>query len=132
MLNSFKRTVGVSGFSFALLGSAFYAQIAVAEVACCRILSNGVLSEWESSRRCNGNGAETRRVGTGNYEVDFNWPLTDVRAFTKLATLDTQTTGSTAWMIGVADRSGDVSSVFVAIRNNNNVAVDAGFNLCLF
>jgi hypothetical protein len=49
-----------------------------------------------------------------------------------LATLDTQVGGSFTGTIGVSDRAGDPSSVFVLIQNNAGTNTDAGFNLCLF
>nr|AFI78487.1 hypothetical protein ws156A7_0008 [uncultured bacterium ws156A7] len=71
-------------------------------------------------------------MSRGNYEVDFIEPLTDVKPFVKMLTLDTQVGGSVARQAGVSDRAGDVSSVFVKIRDHENKAKDSGFNLCLF
>ena len=122
----------LSVLGFALIASGLYSQATEAAI-CCRIQSNGVIISSESHPLCNTSGASTRRLSTGNYEVDFdNPPFGDVRRMVKLITLDTQFGGSTAWMVGVSDRSGDTSSVFVKIRNNNNGAVNSGFNLCLF
>ncbi len=102
------------------------------EQVCCKIESTGTLIEAESNILCNPDISQTRKLSDGNYEVDFLDPLTDVRPKVKLATLDTQSGGSVAWMIGVSDRSGDESSVFVKVRNNDNNSVNSGFNLCLF
>ena len=99
---------------------------------CCKVQSNGNLIAAESSNMCNADVSQTRRVNEGNYEVDFLDPLTDVRPKVKMVTLDTQIGGSVAWMVGVSDRSGDESSVFVKVRNHDNAAVNSGFNLCLF
>jgi hypothetical protein len=109
-----------------------YTQSADAQVACCRIMKDGNLIVEESSPRCNDDTTQTRNLNVGNYEVDFIEPLTDVRPFVKLLTLDTQVGGSVARQAGVSDRAGDVSSVFVKIRDNKNKPKDEGFNLCLF
>lgn len=121
--------VVVAVFTVLLLG--WQPQPADAQTACCRIQSSGVPIGAESFR-CNLSGLETRRVALGNYEVDFTPVSTDVRPFVRLATLDTQAAGSINAEIGVADRAGDNSSVFVSIRNNAGAAVDGGFNICLF
>ncbi len=115
-------------FSAVLLGLSVPSD---AQSACCRINSNGTPIGAESNR-CNLSGLETRRLALGSYEVDFTPLSTDVRSFVKLATLDTQAAGSATAELGVADRAGDFSSVFVLIRSNANAAVDRGFNLCLF
>ena len=106
-------------------------QPADAQIACCRIQSTGVPIGAESWR-CNLSNLETRRIALGQYEVDYTPVSTDVRQFVRLATLDTQAFGSINAEIGVADRAGDNSSVFVSIRNNAGAFVDGGFNLCLF
>jgi len=103
---------------------------AEAAAACCRIFSNGSVN-GNGSFRCNFSSAETRRISLGTYEVDFTPLSTDVRVYAKSATLDTQGTGGATGEIGVADRSGDFSSVFVQIRNFNGTLVDAGFDVCL-
>jgi hypothetical protein len=106
-------------------------QQAQATVACCRVFANGAARTF-GSFKCNLSGVETRRLGVGTYEVDFQF--TDVRGWAKSATPDNQTTGTPVGLeIAVADRSGDVSSVFVTIRRglDSDILVDQGFDLCL-
>jgi hypothetical protein len=104
---------------------------AQAQTACCRVQANGVAIGAESFR-CNISGVETRNLATGQYEVDFTPVSTNITSFVKQATLDTQVTGSFTGTIGVADRAGDPSSVFVLIQNNAGVNTNAGFNVCLY
>lgn len=127
-----KQIAPLSIVALALGVSGLYSQSAVAQTACCRINSSGTLIASESSPRCNSDSSHTRRISNGNYEVDFNVPFTDVRTLVKMITLDTQVGGSGAWMVGVSDRSGDISSVFVKVRNHDNKGTNSGFNLCLF
>jgi hypothetical protein len=105
---------------------------AQAQTACCRINGSNGFAIGAESFRCNLSTLETRRLANGQYEVDFTPVSTDVTRFVKHATLDTQTTGSFTGTIGVADRAGDPSSVFVLIQNNAGVNTNAGFNLCLY
>ena len=122
--------VVLGAFVLALVPFAFFAEQAEATSACCRIRSNGTVNV-AGSFRCNLAVAETRRLGVGIYEVDFTPLSSDVRGTAKSATPDTQTTGSLTGEIGVADRAGDTSSVFVQIRSNTGAALDAGFDLCV-
>ena len=103
---------------------------AQAQTACCRINGINGFAIGAESFRCNLSGLQTRRLANGQYEVDFLFP--DVRQFVKHATLDTQVGGSFTGTIGVSDRAGDTSSVFVLIQNNAGVNTNAGFNLCLY
>ena len=111
----------------ALLG----VQVEQAEAtrACCRVFANGVARSF-GSFGCNLSGAETRRLGLGIYEVDFTFSA-DIRGFAKSATLDTQGGGTATGTIGVADRAGDFSSIFVEIRDEAGANVDRGFDACL-
>jgi hypothetical protein len=101
-----------------------------AQVACCRITSGGAPIGGGESFRCNLNPAQTRKLNTGHYEVDFL--ISNVRQFAKLATIDSQGAAVSFGEISVADRIGDTSSVDVHTRALNNVPADRGFNLCLF
>ena len=122
--------VVLGAFVLALVPFAFLAEQAEATSACCRIRANGTIN-GAGSFRCNFAVAETRRLGVGIYEVDFTPLSSDVRGAARSATLDTQTTGSAAGEIGVADRAGDFSSVFVQILSNTGAGLDAGFDLCI-
>src|ERR1043166_5934351 len=104
----------VTMFAVAALLLGVQAQQAQATVACCRVFANGAARAF-GSFKCNLSGVETRRLSVGTYEVDFQF--TDVRGWAKSATPDNQSTGTPVGLeIGVADRAGDVSSVFVTIR----------------
>lgn len=75
------------------------------------INENGtVASCW----KCNKNSSQTKSLGGNNYEVDFKF--SDIRAskgYCRTVQPDTLTTGSTLAYCGTADRSGDLSSIFV-------------------
>jgi hypothetical protein len=106
-------------------------QPAEAQTACCRIFSNGA-AIFAESFRCNTSSAETRRLALGTYEVDFTPVSTDIRPFVRLATVDSQSTGTGTAEISAVDRSGDTSSLFIQTRSNTGALVDIGFNVCLF
>lgn len=116
-------------FVLTLVPFAFLAEQAEATLACCRLRADGTIAP--GSFKCNKKTAETRRLATGQYEADFSAVSADIRKLAKSATLNTQTTGALAGEIGVADRSGDTSSVFIFILNNAGTAIDAGFDVCL-
>ena len=105
---------------------------AQAQIACCRINGANGSAIGAESFRCNLSTLETRRLGNGTYEVDFTPVSTNITRLVKHATLDTQAGGSFTGTIGVSDRLGDPSSVFVLIQNNAGVNTNAGFNLCLY
>ena len=105
-------------------------QQAQATVACCRLFPNGVIN-GNGTFRCNFNAGETRRLGVGIYEVDFTPASNDVRWYAKSATLDSQGFSSPSGEISLADRAGDVSSVFVETFNSAGALADRGFDLCL-
>ena len=140
MINSVKAFVVV--MILALTTSYLFAQTPKVVVVplggydgpvCCKIISGGILITSESHRLCNSDNAETKRVGTGFYEVDFLSPLTDVRPKVKMLTLDNQGDEDTLLAMGsVTDRIGDISTVFVSINNFQGGFVNEGFNLCLF
>ena len=78
-----------------------------------RINSDGtVASCW----RCNTNVLETRRIATGQYEVDFTF-TTDITTRPMSATVDSHTAGS-VWYgdVNIGYRSGDTSSAWVITR----------------
>ncbi|HKA52862.1 MAG TPA: hypothetical protein VKJ47_04305 [Candidatus Binatia bacterium] len=120
----------VTMFAVAALLLGVQAQHAQATVACCRLFANGAIN-GNGSFRCNFSGAETRRLAVGTYEVDFTPASNDVRFYAKSATLDTNTGGSTSGEIGIADRAGDVSSVFVTTRTSAGALADRAFDVCL-
>ena len=117
-------------FVLTLVPFAFWAEQAEATTACCRLRSDGTINT-AGSYRCNQNVAETRRISTGNYEVDFSPISADIRGIPRSATLNTQGAGIQTGEIGVADRAGDNSSVFVEIRDNAGALLDAGFDVCI-
>ncbi len=72
--------------------------------------ANGAVIEcW----RCNPDPAETRRFDPGAYEVDFTPLPSDISGRSRSAFIDGHFIGSRSGQIGLADRSGDLSSVFV-------------------
>jgi len=115
-------------FFFVLLG--LLPKQAQATVACAQINANGT-PRAAGSFRVNLNGLETRRLGVGQYEVDFTPVSTDIRNYVRSAVLDTQTTGTLTGQIGVADRAGDLSSVWVDTRNSAGAPQDLPFDLCI-
>jgi hypothetical protein len=112
----------------ALLGG--LAEQAQATVACCRLLASGAIN-GNGSFRCNFSTLETRRLGVGLYEVDFTPVSNDVRFYAKSATLDSQGSSFPSGQISLANRTGDVSSVFVATFASTGALADRGFDLCL-
>lgn len=103
---------------------------------------NGLVKAWA---RINSNGtvlscfrcdpAQTGRVGifVGSYEVDFTPLATDIRSRPRLVTLDTHTTGGAGiGEIGLADRSGDASSVRVRSVNSAGFFLDRAFTVMIF
>jgi hypothetical protein len=117
-------------FVLTLVPFAFLAEQAEATTACCRLRADGTINT-AGSFRCNQNVAETRRLSLGNYEVDFSPISADIRGIARSATLDTQAAGILTGEIGVADRAGDTSSVFVEIRDAGGALLDAGFDVCI-
>jgi hypothetical protein len=77
--------------------------------------------------------AQTRRVGTGLYEVDFLAPCSNVTAkagFARYVQVDTLQIGTAAPVIcTTADRVGDTSSVWVACYDVGGVARNTSFFL---
>jgi len=89
-----------------------------------------VVSCWN----CNTNTAETQKVLTGRYEVDFTPISTNIDAYPRLAVYDEHSaTGVTYSVVTLADRGGDDSSVWVAIYNSDTgVYMDQDFTLVIF
>jgi len=101
---------------------------------------NGLVKGWAeinangtvaSCWRCNTNALETRTLGTGTYEVDFNFNTT-VATRPRSALLDTHTTGSAIGMIGLADRAGDATSVYVQTYNAAGAAANQPFTIVIY
>ena len=63
--------------------------------------------------RCNPDPAETRRFDPGAYEVNFTPLSSDITCRPRSAVIGDHFIGSRSGQIGLADRSGDLSSVFV-------------------
>ena len=85
--------------------------------------------------RVNPNPAETQRLYTGNYEVDFKKPCLDVRAklgYMRILQVDTLTTGVTDPVFcTTADRAGDYSSVYVICFDADGNEADTSFFLMI-
>lgn len=81
------------------------------------------------------NALETRRLGVGNYEVDFRNPCQDVRAvsgFARHIQIDTLTSGSAPPIVcTTADRAGDISSVWVVCYDLTGAPADTSFFLTI-
>ncbi len=88
----------------------------------------------ESCWRCNTDALETQKTQTGVYEVDFTPLATDISARPRLATPQIHGVDVLEFpvLIDLADRSGDLSSVFVVIRNTNNTLTNAPFVLVIY
>lgn len=75
--------------------------------------------------------AETNRLGTGRYEVDFD--VEDVSDCQVMATIgSTANGGSIGRSIIALDRIGDGSSVWIGIYDESSVLVDADFEVQLW
>jgi hypothetical protein len=104
--------------------------------------SNGLVKAWaqinadgtiEACWRCNTDTSETRRFGTGDYEVDFTPLATDITGRPRLATIDVHVADqTTARTIDLADRSGDASSVFLRTSDANGTPSDRPFVLIIY
>ena len=88
----------------------------------------------KSCLRCNKSTNQTRRLGLGRYEVDFTPLGTSITNRPRSATNDDHGTGApAATTIGLADRSGDPSSVFViTVDNSTNNRRDQEFILIIY
>jgi hypothetical protein len=101
--------------------------------------SNGLVKAWAEINpdgtiaacwRCSTDPADTGSIGTGLYEVDFTPLDTDISGRPRSGTIDGG--ASVAGMIGLADRFGDPSSVFVVTRNTANAAANLAFVLLIY
>lgn len=94
-----------------------------------RINSNGTVA---SCYRCSTNAANTQKVGTGSYEVDFTFS-SDITSRPVLAVIDSHTTGSLSFGTAqVGFRSGDPSSVWVITRYPDDVYLDRPFTVVVY
>lgn len=102
--------------------------------------SNGLVKAWAqidadgtivACRRCNKDPNETRRTGTGTYEVDFTPLTTFIQGRPRSATIDHTATGEAA-MIKLTDRGVDQSSVFVRTLDEDGAAADLPFVLIVY
>jgi hypothetical protein len=104
--------------------------------------SNGLVKAWAvinpngaviACWRCNLSAAQTQRLGTGNYEVDFTPLATDIRGRPRLTAPDGSDSFGSFVVIRSADRFGDESSVQVLTNQANTGAfVDSAFTLVIY
>jgi hypothetical protein len=94
-----------------------------------RINADGTIA---SCYNCNPDTNETRKISTGAYEVDFTPLGDDVTGRPRSATLDNLSGSAPQGEIGVADRSGDSSSVFVATRDDGGTFTDKSFVVVIY
>jgi len=90
-------------------------------------LTGDVIQCW----RCNTSTANTRRLSTGVYEVDFT-VSTDISARPRGAVIDTNTTSSQPGLISLSDRFGDASSVYVVTRTTSGLLADVSFTVVIY
>jgi hypothetical protein len=88
--------------------------------------ANGTI---DSCLNCNTDLAHTDRIGTGQYEVDFDF---GIQNSPRTATLDTQGTGSVTGQIGLADRSGDSTSVYIRTTDSAGAYDDQPFTIVIY
>ena len=103
---------------------------------------NGTVKAWaqinangtiDSCWRCNKSVAETKKLGTGTYEVDFTPLSSDITSRPRLATVDGHDgLFAPSNIINVVTRSGDPSSVFVKLISRLGANSDAPFTLLIF
>ncbi len=89
----------------------------------------------DGSRAGGGTVASSTRITTGQYQVVFRAPCTNITArngWMRVVQVDTLTTGSIAGVsCTTADRAGQVNGVFVYCHNHAGVATDTSFFLLL-
>ena len=102
---------------------------------------NGVVKAWarinsngsvHSCYRCNVASSETQSTGVGSYEVDFTPLATDITSRPRSAILDRHSTGITEGQVSLADRAGDLSSVFVRTTSSDGTNLDIAFTLIIY
>jgi hypothetical protein len=104
--------------------------------------SNGLVKAWAvinangavvACWRCNLSAAQTQRLGTGQYEVDFTPLATDIRGRPRLTAPDGGDNFGNRVVILSADRSGDESSVLLfTVRSDTGAFADTAFTLALY
>jgi hypothetical protein len=94
-------------------------------IAWARINADGTVA---SCLNCNAAG--TSRIITGAYQVDFT--MASIVGVPRSATIDDLATGTEMGQIGVADRSGTSTAVYVETANSAGVAEDHSFVLVLY
>ncbi|MFV2073884.1 MAG: hypothetical protein ACC742_14700 [Thermoanaerobaculales bacterium] len=93
-----------------------------------RINSDGtVASCWN----CSTNAANTQKLFTGQYEVDFTF-ASDITARPRAGILDTHGTLITAGEIYLANRLGDNSSVWVGTLDSAGTSSDRAFTIMIY
>ena len=103
---------------------------------------NGIVKAWakinstgtvNSCFRCNTSTASTRKLYTGQYEVDFTSVSTSI--VTRPVVCTPGHTGSNAiggYQISCTQRTGDPSSIFVVTRELNGSQLDSNFTIVVF
>jgi len=104
--------------------------------------SNGLVKAWAQIEadgtivacwRCDTDSAETRRFGTGSYEVDFTPLATDITGRPRSAIIDDLFDGEAEpGSITLADRELDASSIFIATHDPTGAFSDRPFILIIY
>ena len=100
-----------------------------------RIASDGSVT---SCYKCNPVSSQTRRLDDGVYEVSFSHLASDITMRPRLAVLDVHAAGSvgiqftTSGSIGLANRLGDATSVYVRTEDDAGDPADKPFTLLIF
>ncbi|MCH7666772.1 MAG: hypothetical protein IH936_12675 [Acidobacteria bacterium] len=104
---------------------------------------NGLVKSWAKINgdgtiaacyKCSTRSDQTRRISIGRYEVDFTSIGTSIASRAVLCSNGhvSTTTTSAASSIFCVQRSGDSSSVFVNVENENGTNVDGNFTIVVF
>jgi hypothetical protein len=106
--------------------------------------SNGLVKAWAQINgdgaivacwRCNTDPSETRRIGEGQYEVDFTPLATDITGRPRLATFDTHVSvvnGLRGGAVHLGDLDDDASLVFVVTTDSAGADADRSVVLMIY
>lgn len=94
-----------------------------------RINADGTVA---SCYRCDPSVAETRSLGTGQYEVDFTPVGTDVSSRPWTCSLGTGAVFSASGEISCVQRSGDPSSLFVFVRSTAGALLNQAYTVVVY
>ena len=107
-----------------------------------KLSGNGIVKAWakinstgtiQSCFRCNLSTAETRKLATGQYEVDFTSVGTSIATRPVLCTPGhTSSNVLGGRQISCTLRTGDLSSIFVATNNSSGSLLDSNFTIVMF